>query len=44
MRGCVVCVQVKHKGARRISFEQFVTALAAIAETKQVRVEFGRGS
>ena len=33
----VVHVQVKHKGARRISFEQFVTALAAIAETKQVR-------
>jgi hypothetical protein len=38
MPDCMGCIaQVKHKGARRISFEQFVTALAAIADTKQVR-------
>lgn len=30
-------LQVKQKGARRITFEQFLTALAAVSDTKQVR-------
>lgn len=31
--------QVKHKGARRITFEQFVTALAAVAEARQAPLQ-----
>ena len=30
---------MKQKGSRRISFEQFVTALAAVAEAKQATLE-----
>lgn len=35
----IIFAKVKQKGARRITFEQFLTALAAIADTKQVPLD-----
>ncbi len=40
-RAAELCVrpEVKHKGARRIDFAQFVTALAAVAEARQAPLD-----
>jgi len=33
------CLQVKTKGSRRVTFEQFLTALAAVADAKKTSLD-----